>query len=499
MNLNRPYFHYLFALIAGALLTLSFAPFHIFPLAILSPAILLGLWLNASPKRAFGLGFTYGLGLFSTGVYWIFISVHTYGNTSPFLATIITGLLIAILALFPALNGYFLNRYFAKNQATKLLCAFPAIWVLLEWVRSWVFTGFPWLLIGYSQMTSLLRGYAPIFSVYGISLVVTLCSGLLVNAVLAFRQMHYKKMYLSLISIAILWGIGTGLSFITWTTPAKEPIKVSLVQGNIAQELKWSPDQVQPTIDRYVGLSEQHWDSNIIIWPESAIPLPFHVAKDFLTVLAQKAIEHKTTFIVGIPMKAPDKEGYYNAVIALGTGKGLYMKQLLVPFGEYIPLRHIVGGLLDLLQVPMSDFIAGPVSPEPITAAGMKIATFICYEIAYPEKVLTRDGNVDMLLTVSNDAWFGHSIAQAQHLEMAQMRALELGRPLLFGSNDGITAVINAKGNVQSRVPQYETVVLTTTVQATKGKTPWQRYGMDPILVILIILLIIAIRKRNKS
>lgn len=498
MNLNKPFFHYLFALLAGALLTLSFAPFHLFPLAILSPAILLGLWLHASPKRAFSLGFTYGLGLFSTGVYWIFISVHTYGNTSAFLATVITGLLIAILALFPALNGYFLNRYFPHNHATKLLCAFPATWVLLEWTRSWAFTGFPWLLIGYSQMTSPLRGYAPIFSVYGISLVVTVCSALLVYAILAFRQTHYKKMYLSLSCIVILWVVGASLSIITWTTPSKEPIKVSLVQGNIAQELKWSPDQVQPTIDRYVGLSEQHWDSNIIIWPESAIPLPFHVAENFLKALTDQAIKHNTTFIVGIPIKAPNNEGYYNAVIALGMGKGLYMKQLLVPFGEYIPLRNIVGRLFDLLQVPMSDFIAGPVSPEPITAAGMKIATFICYEIAYPEKVLIRDGNVDILLTVSNDAWFGHSIAQAQHLEMAQMRALEIGRPLLFGSNDGITAVINPKGNVQSRVPQYETVVLTTTIQATKGKTPWQRYGMDPILGILIILLIIAIRKRKK-
>ena len=276
--------------------------------------------------------------------------------------------------------------------------------------------------------------------------------------------------------------IGCGLSMIMWTKPAGEPIKVSLVQGNISQDLKWSPSQVQPTLDHYQDLTKPHWDSNIIIWPESAVPLPMHNAIDFLDSMANTAGEHKTTFITGIPVKAPDKEGYYNAVVAMGNGEGIYTKHRLVPFGEYVPLRQMFGKLLDLLQVPMSDFIPGQEKIMPLTANGVKIATFICYEIAFPEQVLSSDSSTGILLTVSNDAWFGRSIAQAQHIEMAEMRAVEMGRPVLFVANDGITAIINALGKIQSAAPQHESYVLTDTVQAMHGKTPWQRLGMDPVL-----------------
>lgn len=480
------------ALINGALLTLAFAPFDIFPIALFSPALLLGLWLKTSPKRAFWLGWLYGFGFFSTGVYWIFISVNTYGNTSPLFALIITGGLIAILSLFPALNGFLLNRFFPKTNLSKLLCAFPAIWVFLEWVRAWIFSGFPWLFIGYSQITSPLKGYAPILSVYGVSLVTLLSSGLIVAI---FCQPKKKISYI--LYLILIWIIGAALSFITWTKPHGAPIKISLVQGNIAQDVKWSPNHVQPTLDHYVELTESHWDSKIIIWPESAVPLPLEYATDFIANLSREAHDHHTTLITGIPIRAADQQSFYNAVIALGEGDGIYTKHRLVPFGEYIPLRNLFGRLLDLLQVPMSDFIPGIETPKPIMADNIKIAAFICYEIAYPQQVLSRDGNIDMILTVSNDAWFGHSIAQAQHLEIAQMRALEMGRPILFVSNDGITAIINSQGKIQSEAPTHESYVLTDLVQTDQGKTPWQWLAIYPIFGIVVILLFIAIRNRN--
>lgn len=487
------------ALLAGAILTLSFAPFNIFPLAILSGALLLNVWLNSSTQRAFWRGWLFGVGLFSTGVYWVYISIHTYGGTNVFAATLITALLIAYISFFPALAGYLLNRFFPTNNNAKILLAFPAIWVFTEWVRSWLFTGFPWLLVGYSQMTSPLRGYAPIASVFGISLAVLFCSGLVLKIILEIKQKNYPQVYKFSVVLLLIWIIGGTLSLIAWTKPINKPIQISMVQGNIAQELKWSPEHVQPTLDHYEELTNSHWNSPIVIWPESAIPVPLQMATDFVESMAKLAYSHQTTFISGIPIKDENSDSYYNAVIAIGAGQGLYLKHRLVPFGEFIPFRKIFGRLFDLMQVPMSNFISGEGHPDPILSNGLKIAAFICYEIAYPEQVLWRQGDMNMILTISNDAWFGHSIAQAQHLQMAGMRALEMGRPVLFVSNDGITAFINAKGKIQSRAPAHEPYVLTDTIQATAGTTPWQRFGMDPVFIIIISFLGVAAIRRNEK
>ncbi len=458
------------ALISGAVLTLAFAPFELFPLAILSPAFLLILWLGVSPRRAFLRGWLYGLGFFATGVYWVFTSVHTYGEAAAPLAGFITGALIAILALYPALSGYLLNRYFPRLNNTKILCAFPAIWVLLEWVRSWLFTGFPWLTLGYSQTNSSLKGYAAIFSMFGVSLAVLIISGLLVNMLIKMKNKQYITVFSNLFVIIAIWLVGMALSFIDWTQPKGDPIQVSLVQGNIPQSIKWSPEQVQPTLDRYTELTQSHWDSKIIIWPESAIPTILQNAVEFLENMSAQAKQHHATFITGIPMKVPNAEGFYNAVIALGEGKGIYFKHRLVPFGEYTPMRSLLTGILGSFNIPMSDFIAAPASDEPLFANDIKIATFICYEIAFPEQVLNHNTDIGIILTVSNDGWFGHSIAQAQHLQMAKMRALEMGRPVLFVSNDGMTAFITDKGKVKSEAPQYQAYVLTDSVQAYARK-----------------------------
>jgi apolipoprotein N-acyltransferase len=486
------------ALIAGILLTLAFAPYEIFPFAVIAPAILLGTWLYTTPQRAFWRGWLFGAGLFGSGVYWVFISIHTFGGTPVWLAAFITAGLVAILSLMPGLNGYLLNRYFPNINRAKILLAFPVIWVFLEWVRSWIFSGFPWLLIGTSQINSPLKGFAPIFSVYGVSLAVTLCSALLVYAVMTYRNKQYKALYFSIFVFALIWVAGSYLSFINWTKPVGKPIQVSLVQGNIAQDLKWSADQIQPTLDKYARLTQAHWDSKIVIWPESAIPVPLHIAQNYVEAMAEQALKNHSTWIFGIPVRSDTQDGYYNAVFALGEGKGFYTKHRLVPFGEYIPLHQFLGKLLQFMDIPMSDFVAGKEKPQPLQVEGIHIDTFICYEIAYPEQVLSYNGDTNLLLTVSNDAWFGESIAQAQHFEIAQMRALEMGRPVLFVSNNGITGIITPQGKVQKTAPPYTETVLTDKVQPTQGKTPWQKFGMDPILLILLIMLFNAIRFRKK-
>lgn len=470
------------AILAGALLTLAFAPFSYYPLAIIAPALLLGTWLSVTPKQALWRGWLFGLGFFGTGVYWVFISIHTYGNASTPLALIITAVFIAILAIFPALNGYLLNRIFPRDNSTKLLCGFPILWVIFEWIRSWIFTGFPWLLLGYSQINSPLRGYAPIFSVYGISLAALICSGLLI-----FSLLNKKILYLILIFGIFL--LGFCLNLIVWTQPYKK-VQVTLVQGNIPQDLKWTYEQVLPTLDLYRNLSKDHWNSQIVIWPEAAIPIVLDDAMEYVHEMSKTAKKNHSALITGIPLKDDAKNAYYNGVIALGEGSGLYLKHRLVPFGEYIPLKKIFDPVFkDILNIPLPDSIPAKQSDDYLVADGLKIATFICYEIAFPLQVRFTDENINMILTVSNDAWFGDSIAQPQHLEMGQMRAIELGRPVLFVSNNGITAIINADGKIQARAPQFVQTTLTGQVQTTTGKTPWQRFSLGLLLIIMVTLL----------
>lgn len=485
----------LFCLLAGMLLTLSFAPFNIFPLGIIAPAILFTCWLPVSTKRAYWRGLLFGIGFFATGVSWVYISIYHYGNAPEWLAGLITALFIFILALFPAINGYLLKRFFS---ATPLLI-FPALWVLLEWVRSWIFTGFPWLLLGYSQITSPLRGYAPLFSVYGVSLAALLSSVLLVSAVTYFRQSHFKKMYTAVLSIIFIWVLGGILNMITWTTPKETPIQASLIQGNIQQEIKWVPEHAESTLDAYENLTQQHWGSQLIAWPEAAIPLTLQDAEDFVNYMAIQAKQHNAAIITGIPVKAPLKQGYYNAIIAVGNGDGFYIKSHLVPFGEFTPLEQQLGKLLTFFDIPMSNMVTEAKAAALLTVNKLKIAAFICYEIAFPEEVRNRDSEADILLTVTDDAWFGHSIAQAQHLEMARMRSLEMGRSSLFVSNNGITAFITAKGNIQSAAPPYQEYVLTDTIQPMQGETPWQRFGMDPVLSIIGMILLVAFVINKKS
>lgn len=487
------------ALITGALMTLAFAPFHLYPLAIILPAILFGLWHALTPRQAFWRGFLFGLGMFGTGIYWVFISIHEFGDVSILLSSIVTFGLIAILALFPAFTGQFVTR-FSRTNRMMALYIFPTIWVLIEWVRSWIFTGFPWLTLGYSQTHSPLNGYAAIVGVFGISFLVLFSGCLLIQLGVTLKQKNYRNCLSALVMLIVIWSLGAYLNTKSWVTPYGKPVTVSLVQGNIPQEIKWSPDSIIPTLTTYRKLTEPHWNSNIIVWPESAIPIPLQAADEFIHGLDLAAKQHHTSFITGVPVNIPNTQNYYNAVIVVGNGSGYYLKHRLVPFGEYTPMRAWLNKLLDFMHLPMSDFVpATEVSKPLIVADNVKMAAFICYEIAFPEMVLFRDPNINMLLTVSNDAWFGKSIAQAQHLQMAQMRALELRRPILFVSNNGLTAVVDFRGKISAIAPPYVPYVLTGTVQPTQGLTPWQKAGMDPVLFMLVLLLFIAIREERKT
>lgn len=489
----RPAPQALAALGAGLALPLAFAPFGLFPLAPLALAVLFSLWRSATPRRALFLGYLFGLGYFGFGVSWVAVSMYRFGGMGMLLSGLATLLFVLFLAGFPALVGWLWRRGFARARPVLgLLCALPALWVLLEWTRGWFLTGFPWLAVGYSQTDSPLAGLAPVLGVYGVSLAVATSAALLVFAVA-----EPARRGRTLTALGLLWALAAGLGQVDWSRPAGEPLRVSLIQGNVPQNLKWRPDQRQPTIELYTRLSRAAFaDSDIVIWPETALPAYYHQAERFLRGLAQEAAP--ATLLVGLPVRpASDPAHYYNALVAMSEPPQFYFKSHLVPFGEYIPLKSLLGGLLDILHVPMADFSRGAHEQAPLAVAGQFLAVSICYEDAFGEEVIRDLPEATVLVNVSNDAWFGDSLAPPQHLQMARMRSLETARPMLRATNNGISAIIDHHGDVLVRSPQFRVYSLHGTAQPRSGATPYATTGNYSLLGLLGLCLLLAAARRG--
>lgn len=472
----------------GALGVLAFAPFHLYPLIVISMAGLLWVLQKATLAQSFRRGFYYGLGFFGAGVSWVYVSIHQFGGADIFFSILLTLAFISILALFPAAMSWALNRYFPKNTSVKLWLAFPAIWALMEWVRSWIFTGFPWILAGSSQTFWPLKTLAPLGGVYLISFVLAQIAGGIIYYY--YASTTYRRYTLAYFCALLL--LCTGLNFYHLTHPAGVPFQVSLVQGNITPSVKWLPDEAENTFQQYVTLSENHWDNQLVIWPEAAIPTPLPYSNTLLIQLQQLSRQHHAGLIAGIPYESMNIIEDYNAVIGIGEAKGQYFKRHLVPFGEYFPAPAISKKVLSWLQIPMSNFKPGLVHQRLMEYQNTHIAAFICYEIIFPEEVRNMAQYAGLILSLSDDAWFGHSIAAAQHLQMAQMRALETGRFVLSITNNGRTAIINPEGKIVAALPAYQSGVLTGEVSRYTGETPWLKWGGDLFLLLCIISLIIS-------
>lgn len=473
-------------LLAGLLMPLAFAPWSLFPLALLLPATLFACWLRAAPARAFVYGWSFGMGMFVHGVYWVYHSMHVFGHMPLPLAMALTLLLAGYFALFPALLGWLANHYWPLSEPLRLLLVYPVLWTLLEWVRGWFLSGFPWLNLGYSQTDSWLAGLAPWVGVYGISWVVALSAGLLV---LLFSGLPRLRVG-ALVALAALWLTGAAAGWVEWSEPAGAPVTVSLVQGNITQSTKWQPRQQRQIINSYMEQTQQHWDSDLIIWPETAVPAFYQsVERDFVQALERKARATKTDLLIGLPMFAGDGEHYYNSMVSIGSERGFYRKRHLVPFGEFVPLRDWLQDMLDVLRVPMAAFSAGEMQQAPLRVAGYDAAISICYEIAFGEEVIMSLPQANFLVNVSNNAWFGDSSAPHQQLQMARMRAQESGRYVVSATNDGMTAIVDHRGRVVQVAPQFQALVLSGTVEPRKGATPYVRSGNYPVIIALWLLL----------
>ena len=498
LTVLAPFF---FALISGGLLALAFSPVHLFWLSIVCPTVLLGLWLNCSAKKAAILGLIFGLGFFGVGASWILHSIYVYGNTPLIIAFIITASFVTVLASFFALHGYALQKFFPKVSIAKLLLVFPALWALLEWVRSWILTGFPWLLLGHSAIPSPIAGLAPMIGVYGLSFFITLLSGLLLIAAnprltqQTAGSVNWAKSNIAGFALLILIGLANLTHYLHWTVSNPQTLRVSLIQGNIAQELRWDPAHLQQIIDRYQSLTEPLWKSNLIVWPEAAIPLTPLQAPEFYATLDKQAKKTHATLLLGLPIQRDWR--YYNGAMALGNGEGTYVKRHLVPFGEYVPLEKQLRGLIGFFNLPMSDMLPGAVKQPLIQVDNTPVGTFICYEIAYNALLRQDLPEAELLVTISDDAWFGRSLAPWQHLQIAQFQAAATSRSLLFASNSGSSAFIDAKGSLALSIPAFIPGSVSFDVTRETGTTPWVYLGDTPFIVLFALLILLVYCRRK--
>ncbi|BCK86601.1 apolipoprotein N-acyltransferase [Sideroxyarcus emersonii] len=478
------------AFLAGIVAVFGFAPFGFFPLPILALAVLFRLWSRAErPAQAAWQGFAFGMGLFCVGIHWIYVALHIYGYMHPVLAAIATALFAAVNATLPALAGYAQAR-FKVSANVRLLLLMPAIWTLAEWLRGLLFTGFPWLVTGYSQAPdSPLAGYAPLLGVYGVSLVAAVSAGALL---LLWNARWSRPGKAALAILAALWLGGATLRSIGWTQAEGEPIKVSLLQGNIAQDTKFSEEALVGTLETYRRLAQAS-DGRLIVMPETALPLlRDNVPESYQTLLREHARQNGGDILIGVFEK--ESGGYYNSVYSLGSSPSQhYRKDHLVPFGEFIPLRSVLGWLInDVLDIPMGDLASGGAHQAPLNVAGQKVAVDICYEDAFGEEIVRALPAATLLVNVTNDAWYGDSHAAMQHAQLSQMRALETGRMMLRATNTGVTAVIGSDGHIRAMLPQHEEGVLTAQVQGYAGRTPYVVWGNAGMLVLVVAMLIAA-------
>ncbi len=487
----NPWFVLVCAPLAGALVTLSLAPFNVWPAGILSCMLYAYLLCTCSARQGLWRGWLYGFGFFGSGVSWVYVSIHVHGHASVPLAAALTVLFCAALALFHAVFAWCYVR-FVRPLPGGMLVGFPALWVLFEWLREWLFTGFPWLYLGYAHLDTWISGWAPVTGVFGLSFITAISGTCLF---LAWRSRKAVACTTYAVVLITLWGGGAVLKPTQWVAKASEqPLTVALLQPNVPQEHKWDPQWYQPQLQQLRDATLAQLGRDLVIWPESAVPNYYQRAQDFLEPLRLRAEQEKTTIIAGMPFRPDGGEAYYNSVIALGFGSGIYHKQRLVPFGEYVPFERQLRGLIAFFNLPMSSFSWGPAQQPPLRAGAYRLAPFVCYEIVYGDMVARDARDADLLVTISNDTWFGGSIGPWQHLQIAQMRGRENGRYVLRATNNGISAIIDHEGRIVARTEQFVATTLTGEAEVMLGNTPFGSFGNTPMVAGCFIgLLLMAL------
>ena len=478
------------ALLAGAALPLALAPFDFWPALLASAgALFLVLERTGTARRAFWRGWLFGVGKYGVGASWVYVSIHVHGHAPPLLAGALVALFVAGLALLAGLQGVFFH-VFREMARWPRVVGFTVAWVCVEWLLTWMLSGFPWLFAGYAFLDTPLAGWAPIGGVLLVS-AAGVSSGVLIAIASTSRTaggpgvVRFGLWPWALGTVAAIWLGGWLLQSISWTQRG-ELRSVALVQGNMPQQTRWTAQGVVDAAERYDALSSALWERDIVVWPEGAIPdMHWRVAPriEAMRGVAAGRIGDLVYGATTAERGEDDRPLVYNA--AISTGGGEYRKRRLVPFGEYVPLEGLLRGTIAFFDLPMSNFAAGEGEPQMLRAAGVPVAVAICYEIAYPFALARRAAEASLLATLSNDAWFGESIGPWQHMQIARMRALENGRFLLRATNNGITAVVDERGRVVASLPQFEASALLAHVYATSGTTPYGAFGALVVTTIL--------------
>lgn len=497
----------LILLALGASLCFAYAPFKIALIPFWVLPLVVALILPLAPKAAFVSGFCFGLGWFGAGLSWIYVSIDQYGGMPEVASIGVVALLVAYLAVYPGFAFYCWRKLCQRSE--HWLFALPLIWLLFEWLRGWLFTGFPWLGLGYTQTEALLGGLASSIGQYGITVVLWFFA---LAVVQGLRQRRPENALLVVIIIVI-----------AWLAPRLQPLQQSgssqsvlLVQGNVQQSLKWQADQQWPNIIRYLDLTRPHYQHDIIVWPESAITALEPYADDILYNIDQAASMNGAAVVTGIIDYHQQHDEFFNSVIVLGQesatrdtdsdyqygGDNRYQKHQLLPIGEFVPFEELLRPLAPLFNLPMSSFSRGGFQQPNLTANGLNIATAICYEIAFSDQLRANThAHTDYLLTVSNDTWFGDSHGPWQHMQIAQMRAKELGRPLLRATNNGVSAVTNQHGEIIAQAPQFTATTVSVDVPEVSGQTLYQRFGdnLSLLTALLGLLPLWSSRRRKRA
>ncbi len=482
----------LLTLVCGALVTLSLAPFGVWPLGIVAACLLRALLEDQARSVVLWRSWLFGIGLFSSGTSWIYVSIQEHGHASVMLASFLVVLFCLGLALlFNLTAGIFYSLVNTRTPRANWLL-FPAYIVLGEWFKTWLITGFPWIFIGYAHLETPLAGWAPIGGVLAISFIAALTGSVLFE----WLSGRGRRLPLMTALVAALWVGGWLAQRIDWVEPAGEPVQVAMIQPDIPQSIKWQPGAFNRIIQTYLDMSADLWGTELLIWPEAAIPRLHESATPLLEQLDKKAGQSGSTLITGIPYRDPGADGHsklYNSVLALGAGSGVYFKQHLVPFGEYVPLENLLRGLIGFFDLPMSSFSWGPADQVPLMAGEWSLAPFVCYEVVYPAMVANDAQRADFILNISNDSWFGRSIGPPQHFEIARMRALENGRYLIRGTNNGISGIVDHRGRILVTAPQFTRTTIRGEAVPMRGHTLYGRTGNTPLIVGLCLLFLCSL------
>ena len=478
------------AFIAGMLLALSFAPIGLWPLAILAPAFLMWLWDGATPRRAAVLGFWFNAGTFFVGTYWLYIAIKEIGHAPLWLALFLMVGLVAIMGAYHALLGWFVAKFLPPRGAMRWLVGIPGAWLFIEWWRSWFLSGFGWLALGYAHTDNWLGGLAPVVGQFGLGFITLVMAGALVT--LGFGDRRSRMIAGGL--FVVFWAAAFAVRNVEWTEPYSRPIEVAVVQGAIPQDEKWIDGNLENIIELYRTRTREAHGADLIVWPESAVPDLANNHIEFYRDVYQEASAHGSSLMVGTlraeENKKTGEEEYFNSVLSMdkaAPGVGWHDKHHLVPFTEFVPVPGFVRQWLKLMTLPYSDFNRGAAQQEPLEAAGQRVAATICYEDAYGSTQLPALRTATLLVNVTNDAWFGHSTARYQHLQISRMRAREAGRPMVRAANDGVSAVIGAHGEIVKTAPEYEANVMRTRIQPRIGLTPYAYAGNWPVVSLALV------------